>query len=122
MIERDDFAKRLKSHKPLSVLELFYPLMQGYDSVKIAEVYGHCDVELGGTDQTFNLLLGRELSFCMPESPKYPQIAALGPMLEFHLVQVRADYKQRFGETLNISHAKPRSNFLKQQPLLINMN
>jgi tyrosyl-tRNA synthetase len=61
LIERDDFAKRLKAGKPLSMLELFYPLMQGYDSVKIAQQYGHCDVEIGGTDQTFNLLVGREL-------------------------------------------------------------
>jgi tyrosyl-tRNA synthetase len=61
LLERDDFSKRMKAGKPLSMLELFYPLMQGYDSVKIAQQHGHCDVELGGTDQTFNLLMGREL-------------------------------------------------------------
>ena len=53
MLERDDFAKRFAARAPISVLELLYPLMQGYDSVAI-----RADVELGGTDQTFNLLLG----------------------------------------------------------------
>ena len=79
LIERDDFAKRLKAGKPLSLLELFYPLMQGYDSVKIAEQYGHCDVELGGTDQTFNLLVGREL---LKEFGHEPQAVLTLPLLE----------------------------------------
>ena len=79
LIERDDFSKRLKSGKPLSFLELFYPLMQGYDSVKIAEQYGHCDVELGGTDQTFNLLLGRDL---LKEYGHEPQVVLTMPLLE----------------------------------------
>lgn len=61
ILERDDFSKRLSSGKPVSFLELFYPLLQAYDSVKIAEQHGSCDVEIGGTDQTFNLLMGREL-------------------------------------------------------------
>ncbi|HVW17500.1 MAG TPA: tyrosine--tRNA ligase [Solirubrobacteraceae bacterium] len=56
MLERDDFARRYGAREPISVLELLYPLMQGYDSVAI-----HADVELGGTDQTFNLLLGRDV-------------------------------------------------------------
>jgi tyrosyl-tRNA synthetase len=56
LLERDDFAKRYADHQPISVLELLYPLMQGYDSVAI-----HADVELGGSDQTFNLLLGRNI-------------------------------------------------------------
>jgi tyrosyl-tRNA synthetase len=56
VLERDDFAKRYKAHEPISVLELLYPLLQGYDSVAI-----EADVELGGTDQTFNLLLGRDI-------------------------------------------------------------
>jgi len=56
LLERDDFAKRLGSGQPVSVLELLYPLMQGYDSVAV-----RADVELGGTDQTFNLLLGRDI-------------------------------------------------------------
>jgi tyrosyl-tRNA synthetase len=56
MLERDDFSKRYRAGEPISVLELLYPILQGYDSVAI-----DADVELGGTDQTFNLLLGRDV-------------------------------------------------------------
>ena len=56
MLERDDFSKRYKSQKPISIHEFLYPLLQGYDSVELK-----ADVELGGTDQKFNLLLGREV-------------------------------------------------------------
>jgi tyrosyl-tRNA synthetase len=56
MLERDDFAKRWSAKEPISMLELLYPLLQGYDSVAI-----EADVELGGTDQKFNLLLGRDI-------------------------------------------------------------
>jgi tyrosyl-tRNA synthetase len=56
VIERDDFAKRLGAGTPVSMLELMYPLLQGYDSVAV-----RADVELGGTDQKFNLLLGRDI-------------------------------------------------------------
>ena len=56
MLERDDFSKRLKSEKPVALAEAFYPLLQGYDSVAVRS-----DVEIGGTDQKFNLLVGREL-------------------------------------------------------------
>src|ERR1700751_214378 len=64
LLERDDFAKRFASHSPISVLELLYPLLQAYDSVAI-----RADVELGGTDQKFNLLLGRDIqrAFDVPE-------------------------------------------------------
>lgn len=64
LLERDDFAKRYAAGRPISVLELLYPLMQGYDSVAIRS-----DVELGGTDQTFNLLLGRDIqrAYGVPE-------------------------------------------------------
>ncbi len=64
LLERDDFAKRMASHTPISVLELLYPLLQGYDSVAI-----RADVELGGTDQKFNLLLGRDIqrAYGVPE-------------------------------------------------------
>ncbi|HEX9780077.1 MAG TPA: tyrosine--tRNA ligase [bacterium] len=79
LIERDDFARRLSSGKPVSVLELFYPLMQGYDSVKLAEQHGSCDVELGGTDQTFNLLMGRELLRAFGHRP---QVVLTMPLLE----------------------------------------
>ena len=56
MLERDDFAKRYAAGEPISMLELLYPLLQGYDSVAV-----RADVELGGTDQKFNLLLGRDI-------------------------------------------------------------
>ena len=56
LLERDDFAKRWSAGEPISMLELMYPLLQGYDSVAI-----RADVELGGTDQKFNLLLGRDI-------------------------------------------------------------
>jgi len=56
ILERDDFAKRYAAHEPISVLELLYPLLQGYDSVAV-----RADVELGGSDQKFNLLLGRDV-------------------------------------------------------------
>ena len=64
LLERDDFAKRFAAHEPISVLELLYPLMQGYDSVAI-----EADVELGGTDQKFNLLLARVIqrAYGIPE-------------------------------------------------------
>ncbi len=56
MLERDDFSKRYKSQKPISIHEFLYPILQGFDSVKL-----DADIELGGTDQKFNLLLGREV-------------------------------------------------------------
>jgi tyrosyl-tRNA synthetase len=64
LLERNDFAKRFAARTPISLLELLYPLMQGYDSVAI-----RADVELGGTDQTFNLMLGRDVqrSYDLPE-------------------------------------------------------
>src|SRR5271170_3685941 len=74
IMERDDFTKRFKDGIPISMHELLYPLAQGYDSVKL-----ECDVEMGGTDQRFNLLVGRELQrdFGQP-----PQIVATVPVLE----------------------------------------
>jgi tyrosyl-tRNA synthetase len=65
LLERDDFAKRRTRNEPISVLELLYPLMQGYDSVAV-----NADVELGGTDQTFNLLLGREIQRSYGQEPQ----------------------------------------------------
>jgi len=74
ILERDDFAKRYREGTPISVHELLYPLAQAYDSVMLK-----CDVELGGTDQKFNLLVGREIQkdFGQP-----PQIVATVPILE----------------------------------------
>jgi tyrosyl-tRNA synthetase len=74
LLERDDFSKRMKSHQPIAVHELLYPLMQGYDSVAMK-----ADVELGGTDQKFNLLVGRELQ---KDFGQEPQIILTMPLLE----------------------------------------
>ncbi|MGQ9556829.1 MAG: tyrosine--tRNA ligase [Desulfurispora sp.] len=74
MLEREDFSKRYREGQPISIHEFFYPLMQGYDSVALA-----CDVELGGTDQKFNLLMGRHLQ---KEFGQEPQIAIMMPILE----------------------------------------
>jgi tyrosyl-tRNA synthetase len=74
MLERDDFAKRYTSGEPISVSELLYPLMQAYDSVAIG-----ADVELGGTDQLYNLLAGREV---MEAYGLDPQVALTTPILE----------------------------------------
>ncbi|MCL2438568.1 MAG: tyrosine--tRNA ligase [Coriobacteriia bacterium] len=73
IIERDDFDKRLKEQKPISLHELLYPMAQAYDSVAIES-----DVEIGGTDQLFNLLAGREL---MEKSNMEPQVALTMPLL-----------------------------------------
>ncbi|MZP30836.1 tyrosine--tRNA ligase [Heliobacterium undosum] len=74
MLERDDFSKRMRENLPIGVHELFYPLMQGYDSVAL-----RADVELGGTDQKFNLLVGRVLQ---KEYGQEPQVALMMPILE----------------------------------------
>jgi len=74
ILERDDFAKRLEEEKPISLHELLYPLVQGYDSVAL-----NADVELGGTDQKFNLLMGRNLQ---REYDQEPQVIITTPLLE----------------------------------------
>ncbi len=74
MMERDDFAKRFAAGTPISVHEFLYPLMQGYDSVALKS-----DLELGGTDQKFNLLMGRHLQ---SESGQEPQCILTMPLLE----------------------------------------
>lgn len=74
MLERDDFEKRYKNQVPITITEFFYPLLQGYDSVAI-----NADVELGGQDQTFNLLVGRELQRAYGQEP---QITMTFPLLE----------------------------------------
>jgi tyrosyl-tRNA synthetase len=65
ILERDDFAKRWAAHQPISMLEMLYPLAQGYDSVAI-----HADIELGGTDQKFNLFMGRDLQEYFGQPPQ----------------------------------------------------
>ncbi len=74
ILERDDFARRYKAGQPIGLHEFLYPLAQGYDSVAL-----ECDVEMGGTDQTFNLLVGREL---MREYGLEPQVVLTMPLLE----------------------------------------
>ncbi|MEM7208473.1 MAG: tyrosine--tRNA ligase [Pseudomonadota bacterium] len=74
MLERDDFSKRFKGNQPISIHEFLYPLAQGYDSVAL-----QADVELGGTDQRFNLLVGRELQ---KDNGQTPQSILTMPLLE----------------------------------------
>jgi tyrosyl-tRNA synthetase len=73
LLERDDFAKRMAAHEPISVSELLYPLMQAYDSVAV-----EADIELGGTDQLYNLLAGREV---MSQYGLEPQVVLTTPLL-----------------------------------------
>lgn len=74
MLERDDFSRRYQNGEPISIHEFLYPLMQGYDSVAL-----EADVELGGTDQKFNLLVGRELQ---KQYGQKPQVVLTMPLLE----------------------------------------
>jgi tyrosyl-tRNA synthetase len=73
MLERDDFAKRYRGKEPISIIEFMYPLLQAYDSVAV-----EADVELGGTDQLFNLIVGRDMQRAFG---KQPQIALTMPLL-----------------------------------------
>ncbi|MGJ3244116.1 MAG: tyrosine--tRNA ligase [Opitutales bacterium] len=73
MLERDDFAKRFQANKPISIIEFLYPLIQGYDSLMV-----EADVELGGTDQLFNLLVGRQLQ---KDAGKPEQVCLTMPLL-----------------------------------------
>lgn len=74
MLERDDFSKRFKGNQPIAIHEFLYPLLQGYDSVAL-----RADLELGGTDQKFNLLMGRELQ---KQAGQSPQCVLMMPLLE----------------------------------------
>ena len=74
MLERDDFLKRYKEHKPINMLEFLYPLLQGYDSVELK-----ADIELGGNDQKFNLLVGRDIQRAYEQEP---QVVITMPLLE----------------------------------------
>lgn len=87
MLERDDFSKRYKSGQGISIHEFLYPLIQGYDSVALES-----DVELGGTDQKFNLLMGRELQ---KSAGKEPQVILTMPILE------GLDGMQKMSKSLN---------------------
>lgn len=74
MLERDDFSKRHKERQPIAVHEFLYPLLQGHDSVEL-----RCDVEIGGSDQLFNLLVGRDLQ---AQAGQTPQVCLTMPLLE----------------------------------------
>ena len=102
MLERDDFTKRYKAGTPISVHELLYPLMQGYDSVALKS-----DLELGGTDQKFNLLVGRALQ---SEYGQEPQCVLTMPLLE-GLDGVEKMSKSK-GNTVGITE-EPNSMFAK---------
>jgi tyrosyl-tRNA synthetase len=106
ILERDDFDKRMKAQEPISISELLYPLMQAYDSVAI-----QADVELGGTDQLYNLLAGREV---MPHYGLEPQIVLTTPLLLSwdgakmsssvgNNIPLTAAPEEMFGRTMRIS-------------------
>lgn len=106
ILERDDFAKRFAAQQPISVLETLYPLLQGYDSVAIRS-----DVELGGTDQTFNLLLGRDVQraygqpeqviLTMPILPGVDGTEKMSKSLGNH-VGVTEPADEQFGKTMRL--------------------
>jgi tyrosyl-tRNA synthetase len=106
ILERDDFAKRYAANAPISILELLYPLLQGYDSVAVRS-----DVELGGTDQKFNLLLGRDIqaSYGVPQQvavtmPILPGIDGVKRMSksEGNYVGVSEPPEEQFGKLMRI--------------------
>ena len=108
MMTRDDFAKRYAEGKPIAIHEFFYPLMQAYDSVAIDS-----DIELGGTDQRFNTLLGRDIQSAYGK--KYPQLVMMLPLLEGtdgvvkmsktypeHCISLTDSAKDMFGKLMSI--------------------
>jgi tyrosyl-tRNA synthetase len=107
MLEREDFKKRYQSEQPISVHEFLYPLIQGYDSVEMK-----ADVELGGTDQKFNLLVGRELQ---KEYGQEPQCIVMMPLLEGldgvqkmskslgNYIGINEPAKEIFGKVMSVS-------------------
>ncbi|MDY6948916.1 MAG: tyrosine--tRNA ligase [Pseudomonadota bacterium] len=107
MLERDDFSKRYKSGQPIAIHEFLYPLVQGYDSVAL-----EADVELGGTDQKFNLLVGRQLQEAFGQEP---QVVLTMPLLEGldgvnkmskslgNYIGVNEDPDSMFGKLMSIS-------------------
>jgi len=107
MLERSDFAKRYAENKPIHQHEFLYPLLQGYDSVAL-----ECDVELGGGDQLFNLLVGRDL---MPKYGKRAQIVMTTPLLE------GIDAKIENGHVVGKKMSKSADNYigLTEDPLVM---
>jgi tyrosyl-tRNA synthetase len=105
MLERNDFAKRFAEERPIYQHEFLYPLLQGYDSVAL-----ECDVEIGGTDQLFNLLVGRDI---MPRYGKRAQIVMTTPLLE------GTDAKLEGGRVVGKKMSKSAGNYigLQEEPL-----
>jgi len=107
IIERDDFTKRFREHQPIGFHELIYPILQGYDSVAL-----HADVELGGTDQTFNLLMGRYLQEQFGQEPQVIMTLPLLPGLDGvakmskslgNAISLTEDPSQAYGKLMSIS-------------------
>ena len=107
LLERDDFGKRFAAHQPIAIHELLYPLMQGYDSVAM-----RTDVELGGTDQKFNLLVGRELqkhygqpSQCILTMPLLEGLDGVNKMSKSlgNYVGIAEPAKEIFGKLMSVS-------------------
>ena len=107
MLERNDFAKRYEEGKPIYQHEFLYPLLQGYDSVAL-----ECDIELGGTDQLFNLLVGRDL---MSKYGQRPQMVLTTPLLE------GIDAKMEGGVVVGAKMSKSADNYigLTEDPLVM---
>ena len=107
MLERDDFAKRYKSQLPISIHEFLYPLLQGYDSVQL-----EADIELGGTDQKFNLLMGREVQkfYGLPQQSilTVPLLEGLDGVKKMskslnNYIALEDPYDEMFGKIMSIS-------------------
>jgi len=107
MLERDDFSKRYRANQPIAIHEFLYPLIQGYDSVALK-----ADVELGGTDQKFNLLMGRELQKSHGQTP---QVVMTTPLIEGldgekkmskslgNAIAIDGDSKEMFGQLMSVN-------------------
>jgi tyrosyl-tRNA synthetase len=122
ILERDDFTNRMKAQEPISISELLYPLMQAYDSVAI-----EADVELGGTDQLYNLLAGREV---MPHYGLEPQVVLTTPLLlswdgtkmsssKGNNIPLTAPAEEMFGRTMRISDEQLEEwyRLVREQPV-----
>jgi len=106
LLERDDFSQRIKQNRPITMLEFFYPLMQGYDSIKVK-----ADIELGGTDQKFNLLVGRRLQERFGQNPQVimtlPLLVGLDGKNKMskslgNYIGIKEEPSEIFGKTMSI--------------------
>jgi tyrosyl-tRNA synthetase len=107
VLERDDFGKRFAARKPIYLHEFLYPLLQAYDSVAL-----ECDVELGGSDQLFNLMVGRDL---MPRYGKTAQIVLTMPLLE------GTDARVENGQIVGAKMSKSKDNYIgvTEEPIVM---